>query len=96
MRLSALLAPFVGVCALAGWATLDSRAVSARGAEPTFAEDVAPIVYKNCTSCHRPDGLAPFSLLDYESAAPKIRKIKGMVASGRTLRGSNSHRARHS
>jgi mono/diheme cytochrome c family protein len=83
MRLSALLAPFVGVCAFAGWATLDSRAGSARGAEPTFAEDIAPIVYKNCTSCHRPDGLAPFSLLDYESAAPKIRKIKGMVASGR-------------
>jgi hypothetical protein len=83
MRLSALLAPFVGVCALTGWATLDSRAGSARNAEPTFAEDIAPIVYKHCTSCHRPDGLAPFSLLDYESAAPKIRKIKGMVASGR-------------
>jgi mono/diheme cytochrome c family protein len=83
MRLSALLAPFVGVCALTGWATLDSRAGSARSAEPTFAEDIAPIVYKHCTSCHRPDGLAPFSLLDYESAAPKIRKIKGMVASGR-------------
>jgi mono/diheme cytochrome c family protein len=83
MRLSALLAPFVGACALAGWATLDSRAGSARSAEPTFAEDIAPIVYKHCTSCHRPDGLAPFSLLDYESAAPKIRKIKGMVASGR-------------
>jgi hypothetical protein len=54
-----------------------------RSAEPTFAEDVAPIVYKNCTSCHRPGGLGPFSLLDYDSAAPKLRKIRGMVMSGR-------------
>jgi hypothetical protein len=83
MRLSALLPPLVGVCAIVGTATLDSRAGSAPSADPTFAEDIAPIVYKNCTSCHRPDGLAPFSLLDYESAAPKIGKIRGMVASGR-------------
>jgi len=83
MRLFALLSPIVGVCAIVGSAALGSRTGSARSAEPTFAEDIAPIVYKNCTSCHRPDGLAPFSLLDYESAAPKIRKIKGMVASRR-------------
>src|SRR5215204_1847705 len=83
MRLFALLSPIVGVCAIVGSAALGSRTGSARSAEPTFAEDIAPIVYKNCTSCHRPDGLAPFSLLDYESAAPKMRKIKGMVASRR-------------
>ena len=83
MRLSALLPPLVGVCAIVGSATLGSGTGGARTAEPTFAEDIAPIVYKNCTGCHRPDGLAPFSLLDYESAAPKIRKIKGMVSSGR-------------
>ena len=73
----------VGVAAIAASVALNPRAGSARSADPTFAEDIAPIVYKNCTSCHRPGGMAPFSLLDYESAAPKVAKIRGMVASGR-------------
>jgi hypothetical protein len=75
--------PLVGVCSIVvSAASFGPRAGSVRIADPTFAEDVAPIVYRNCTSCHRPDGLAPFSLLDYESAAPKAGKIKSMVRSG--------------
>ena len=35
------------------------KPLSARGAEPTFAEDVAPILYTNCTTCHRPGGHRP-------------------------------------
>jgi mono/diheme cytochrome c family protein len=53
-----------------------------RSEDPTFV-DVAPIFYRNCASCHRPGGLGPFSLLDYDSAAPKLRKMKAMVSSGR-------------
>ena len=34
----------------------------------TFAKDIAPIVYHNCASCHRPSGVAPFSLIGYENA----------------------------
>ena len=83
MRASRVLPLAVGVGAIVAFVVLNPRAGSARSADPTFAEDVAPIVYKNCTSCHRPGGLAPFSLLDYESAAPKVAKIRGMVASGR-------------
>jgi mono/diheme cytochrome c family protein len=41
-------------------------ALSARDREPTFAEDIAPIVYANCATCHRPGQAAPFSLLSYE------------------------------
>jgi hypothetical protein len=37
---------------------------AARNADPTFAEDVAPILYKNCASCHRTGGLAPFSVVE--------------------------------
>src|SRR5215468_9106472 len=33
---------------------------------PTFAADVAPIIYSNCSTCHRPGQAAPFSLLSYE------------------------------
>lgn len=31
----------------------------------TFSEHIAPIVFENCTSCHRPNEAAPFSLMNY-------------------------------
>lgn len=34
----------------------------------TFTEHVAPILYNNCTVCHRPYGGAHFSLITYEDA----------------------------
>lgn len=39
------------------------------GPAPTFAKDVAPIVYAKCTPCHRDGELAPFPLLTYADAA---------------------------
>jgi mono/diheme cytochrome c family protein len=51
-------------------------------ADPTFAEDVAPILYKNCTVCHRPGGLGPFSLLEYDSAKKEISKMRDAVEAG--------------
>ena len=33
-----------------------------KAAVPTFTKDVAPILYKSCTNCHRPGELAPMSL----------------------------------
>jgi len=34
----------------------------------TYAEHVAPLLFNNCVSCHRPGQVAPFSLLTYEDA----------------------------
>jgi mono/diheme cytochrome c family protein len=56
--------------------------IASRRADPTFDKDVAPIVYKNCTSCHRPGGQGPFSLLDYDSAASHLDEIHDAVQSG--------------
>jgi len=33
---------------------------------PTFAADIAPIIYRNCVSCHRPGQAAPFALISYD------------------------------
>jgi len=71
----------VGV-ALIGVAFVRQSATAARMADPTFAKDVAPIVYKNCTTCHRPGGLGPFSLLDYDSAKAKLDEMHDAVSSG--------------
>src|SRR5579883_1976378 len=46
----------------------------------TWSHDVAPILYQNCASCHRPGGVAPFSLLTYGDAARRASLI-GTVAS---------------
>ena len=42
---------------------------------PTFSKDVAPILYKNCTHCHRDGEIAPMSLLTYEDARPHAQAI---------------------
>lgn len=49
---------------------------------PTFAKDVAPILYKNCTACHRPGEIAPMSLLTYEDARPYAKAIRDEVGEG--------------
>jgi len=42
---------------------------------PTFSHDIAPILYRHCASCHRPSGVAPFSLVTYEDAAKRAALI---------------------
>src|SRR3977135_1302403 len=50
------------------------------GAKPaTFTKDVAPIFNKHCIECHRPNDLAPMSLLTYKEARPWARSIKEKV-----------------
>jgi hypothetical protein len=49
---------------------------------PTFTKDVAPILYKNCTSCHRPGEIAPMSLLTYEDARPYAKSIRDEISDG--------------
>jgi Flp pilus assembly protein TadD/mono/diheme cytochrome c family protein len=66
---------------LAGWApsgrepagVQDGRSGPAEAghynqSQVTFTADVAPILRKHCSSCHRPEGIAPFSLLTYDEA----------------------------
>src|SRR5262245_12678138 len=43
---------------------------------PTFAKDVAPIMFEKCAGCHRPGEVAPMSLLSYEDARPWAKAIK--------------------
>ena len=49
---------------------------------PTFAKDVAPIFFKNCTNCHRPGEIAPMSLLTYKDARPWAKSIATQVGKG--------------
>ena len=42
----------------------------------TFTKDIAPILQRSCQKCHRPDSLAPMSLIDYEEVRPWARAMK--------------------
>ena len=42
---------------------------------PTFAHDIAPIVYQYCASCHRPGEAGPFPLLSYIDVKKHARQI---------------------
>lgn len=52
--------------------------------EVTWAEDVAPLVYEKCVTCHRPGQTAPMSLLSYDEARPWAKSIR-KVTSERTM-----------
>jgi mono/diheme cytochrome c family protein len=47
--------------------------------EVTFNRDVAPILFKNCVVCHRPNDIAPMPLLTYKEVFPWARAIRGEV-----------------
>lgn len=42
---------------------------------PTFNKNIAPILFENCSSCHRPDEIGPFPLLSYADAEKRARQI---------------------
>ena len=46
----------------------------------TFSKDIAPILQRSCQQCHRPNSVAPMSLLTYEEARPYARAMKARTA----------------
>ena len=47
----------------------------------TFTKDVAPIVFNNCTSCHRPGEVAPFTLMNYQDVKKRAAQIASVTQS---------------
>ncbi len=79
------LALVVALCTLigiGGLAVPPVQPLAERAVVPTFTKDVAPILYANCTTCHRPGGLGPFSLLEYETARSNADDIRDAVKTG--------------
>ena len=47
--------------------------------QPTFVDDVAPILHANCVSCHQPGEIGPMSLRTYREVRPWARSIARAV-----------------
>jgi tetratricopeptide (TPR) repeat protein/mono/diheme cytochrome c family protein len=45
----------------------------------TFTEDVAPIIFAHCATCHQPGGSGPFSLLTSADLKTRARLIEAVV-----------------
>src|SRR6266516_1424818 len=80
MKRSIVATAVLGLFALAMSAHTGAQAPAPGG--PTFSKDVAPILYKSCTNCHRPGEIAPMSLLTFKDARPWIKSIGTQVAKG--------------
>jgi len=52
-----------------------SAAAPVPAAQVTFNRDIAPIIFRTCSTCHRPGEAAPFSLLNYSDAKKHARQI---------------------
>ncbi len=59
-----------------GWQYLDAQSVN-------WATDIAPILYENCTKCHREGGIGHFSLVGYGNAFSKRFSIQEETSAGR-------------
>jgi hypothetical protein len=46
-----------------------------RVTNPTFSQDIAPIIYKNCTPCHRSNQIGHFDLVTYDDVKSKAKTI---------------------
>jgi hypothetical protein len=57
-------------------------AYAQQAAAPTYSKDVAPILYANCTNCHRAGEIAPMSLMNYKEVRPWARAVAARVADG--------------
>lgn len=59
----------------------DSDKIEVKNTDLTFNRDVARIIFKNCSECHRPGEVAPFSLLDYNDVSKRAKQIAEVVQS---------------
>ena len=67
----------LGTLGPAAGAACSSRAQGP--ATVTFTKDVAPIVFQQCSTCHRPGELGPFSLLTYDDVRQHARQIAAVT-----------------
>lgn len=80
-RLPRVLGLFSLLLAVPGAATdTIAQAPATTTSEVTFTKDIAPILQRSCQNCHRPDSVAPMSLLTYEDARPWARAMKMRTA----------------
>ena len=78
--IAVLLVGIVGVLA----AQSPAHSPPAASSQVTFNRDIAPIIYRSCTMCHRPGEAGPFNLQSYSDVKKHARQI-GEVTQSRAM-----------
>jgi len=72
MRYQSLFAFFLA-------SVLNCAAANTSVSAPTFYRNIAPIIYQNCSGCHRPGESGPFSLLNYDDVKRHASQIAAVT-----------------
>lgn len=84
----------IGATGLLAWSNAPSKAnAEARaGKEPSYKsrpkgsinynKHIAPILFKNCATCHHQGEVAPFALMDYKDAKKRAKQLALVTQSG--------------
>ena len=62
--------------------TLLLAAVAPADRTPTWSGQIAGLVHRHCSECHRPGEAAPFSLLEYRDVAKRARMLQLVMDDG--------------
>ena len=81
MHVAAGLAALSGIVMAVSYPGRETGVVHASQAPVTWRQQIGPLVYKNCTSCHHAGGSGPFSLTTYQDAKRRGGLMKTVTAS---------------
>ena len=79
MRTRSIVLGLVSAGFIIGVLVRGESPLQAQNTRVTFTETIAPIVYDNCVSCHRPGEAAPFSLISYDDVRNRGQLIAAVT-----------------
>jgi hypothetical protein len=62
--------------------TTPTPATATKPSTPTYATDIAPLIMRSCTECHRAGGVAPFSLETSDDLTRRAKNILRVIRDG--------------
>ena len=69
----------VALCGTVPVGSSQTPANTTANRQVTFTKDIVPILQRSCQNCHRPNNIAPMSLMTYQETRPWARSIKAKV-----------------
>jgi hypothetical protein len=81
MKRSRLILFVLSACLTVAIAGIPASRAGGEKSAPTFSKEIAPIIFNNCASCHRPGEIAPMSFQNYKEVRPWAKSIREQVVS---------------
>lgn len=76
------IALFFMICFCIACGESSNKTTTIENTTITFSEHIAPIIFENCSPCHRDDGPAPFPMLNYKDVAKRAKMVAHVTKIG--------------